>query len=494
MNLKLLRCLPSEWKTHALIWWNKAELETISLDDLYNNLKIYEPKILGLSDTNQNPQNMAFVSPKSTSITNEADTTASGISAAHTQVLNRSAKFNTATASVNTVIRPVNAVGSQSTMNHSIPISKGNPQQKEYKEKGVIDSGCYRHMTGNKCYLIDFEAFDGGFVSFGDGKGKNSEERVDYDESFAPMARMEAIRIFLVFATYMNFKVNQMDVKSAFMNGIENQLACKVKVIRSDNGTEFKNSAMTQFCDDKGIKREYSVARTSQQNEVAERRNRTLIEAARTMDNLGKFEGKADEVYVGDIIFRSTNKELCKALEELMKDKFQMSSMGELTFFFGLQVKQKDDGIFISQDNYVAKILRKPDIMFTVCACARFQVTPKVSHLHKVKRIFSDYAGSSLDRKSTTGGCQFLGSMDSKSVTRLWGPKASRALFEKRQKPKYKKPPTKTKVTTPNLTKGSEQSYLVSSGTIHDPQDLERNIQLASTGFPSTLDGGTRKS
>nr|GEX25682.1 putative ribonuclease H-like domain-containing protein [Tanacetum cinerariifolium] len=65
------------------------------------------------------------------------------------------------------------------------------------------------------------------------------------------------------------------------------------------------------------------------------------------------------QVYVDDIIFGSTNKDLCKAFEKLMKDKFQMSSMGELTFFLGLQVKQKHDGIFISQDKYVAKILRK---------------------------------------------------------------------------------------------------------------------------------------
>nr|GEY06601.1 hypothetical protein [Tanacetum cinerariifolium] len=64
------------------------------------------------------------------------------------------------------------------------------------------------------------------------------------------------------------------------------------------------------------------------------------------------------QVYVDDIIFESTNKELCKAFEKLMKDKFQMSSMGELTFFIGLHVKQKDDGIFISQDKYVAEILR----------------------------------------------------------------------------------------------------------------------------------------
>ncbi|GKB99899.1 hypothetical protein Tco_0986036 [Tanacetum coccineum] len=88
MNLKLLRSLPSEWKTHALIWRNKQEIKTISLDDLYNNLKIYEPEISGSSSTSQNPQNVAFVSSNSTnsnSSTNEADNTAYGVSAAHTQ-------------------------------------------------------------------------------------------------------------------------------------------------------------------------------------------------------------------------------------------------------------------------------------------------------------------------------------------------------------------------------------------------------------------------
>ncbi|GJT66836.1 putative ribonuclease H-like domain-containing protein [Tanacetum coccineum] len=188
------------------------------------------------------------------------------------------------------------------------------------------------------------------------------------------------------------------------------------------------------------------------------------------------------QVYVDDIIFGSTKKSLCDEFEGLMHKRFQMSSMGELTFFLGLQVQQKEDGIFISQDKYVAEILKKfdfatvktastpmepnkalvkdeeadsvdvhlyrsmirslmyltasrPDITFVVCACARFQVTPKMSHLHVVKRIFrylkgqpklglwyprdspfdleafsdSDYARASLDRKSTTGGCQFLG-------------------------------------------------------------------------------------
>ncbi|GJW29151.1 hypothetical protein Tco_0046026 [Tanacetum coccineum] len=85
MNLKLLRSLPSEWKTHALIWRNKQEIKTISLDDLYSNLKIYEPEIPGSSGTSQNPQNVAFVSSNSNSSTNEAYNTAYGVSAVHTQ-------------------------------------------------------------------------------------------------------------------------------------------------------------------------------------------------------------------------------------------------------------------------------------------------------------------------------------------------------------------------------------------------------------------------
>ncbi|GKC17374.1 hypothetical protein Tco_1014156, partial [Tanacetum coccineum] len=82
------RILPYEWKTHALIWRNKKEIETISLDDLYNNLTIYELELAGSSSTNQNLQNVAFVSSNNTNnnnSTNEADKTAYGVSAAHTQ-------------------------------------------------------------------------------------------------------------------------------------------------------------------------------------------------------------------------------------------------------------------------------------------------------------------------------------------------------------------------------------------------------------------------
>nr|GEY03636.1 hypothetical protein [Tanacetum cinerariifolium] len=123
------------------------------------------------------------------------------------------------------------------------------------------------------------------------------------------------------------------------------------------------------------------------------------------------------QVNVDDIIFGSTNKELSKAFEKLMKDKFQMNVKSGSTPIKTKKPLLKDpDGEDVDVCIYRSMIgslmyltLSRPDIMFSVCACTRFQVTPKVSHLHAVKRIFSNYARASLDRKSTTGGCQFLG-------------------------------------------------------------------------------------
>nr|GEY34764.1 putative ribonuclease H-like domain-containing protein [Tanacetum cinerariifolium] len=82
---------------------------------------------------------------------------------------------------------------------------------------------------------------------------------------------------------YLDTKGETSEILKTFITGIENQLDCKVKVIRCDTGTEFKNSVMNQFCEDKRIKKKFNVARTPQQNRVAERRNKTLIEAATTM-------------------------------------------------------------------------------------------------------------------------------------------------------------------------------------------------------------------
>nr|GEV11021.1 reverse transcriptase domain-containing protein [Tanacetum cinerariifolium] len=149
------------------------------------------------------------------------------------------------------------------------------------------------------------EAMQEELLQFKMQKGHTQEEGMDYKEFFAPVAKIEAIRLFLAYASFMGFMVYQMDVKSAFLYG-------------------------------------------------------TIKEEVYVCQPLG-FEDPnyPDKVYVDDIIFGSTNKELCKAFKKLMKDKFQMSSMGKLTFFLELQVKQKEDGIFISQDKYVDEILRK---------------------------------------------------------------------------------------------------------------------------------------
>ncbi|GKA06746.1 putative ribonuclease H-like domain-containing protein, partial [Tanacetum coccineum] len=172
------------------------------------------------------------------------------------------------------------------------PKHKGNPQQ-DLKDKGLIDSGCSRHMTRNRSYLTEYKEIDGGFVTFRGnskegkitGKGKIRIGKLDFEDVY-----------FVKELKFNLFSVSQIcDKKNSvlftdttcivlspdFKLTDENHVLLKVP--KKDNMTEFKNRVMNQFCEMKGIKREFSVARTPQQNGVAERKNRTLIEAARTM-------------------------------------------------------------------------------------------------------------------------------------------------------------------------------------------------------------------
>ncbi|GJS27836.1 putative ribonuclease H-like domain-containing protein [Tanacetum coccineum] len=306
-------------------------------------------------------------------------------------------------------------------------------------------------------------------------QGFRQEEGIDYDEVFAPVARIEAIRLFLAFASYMGFTVYQMDVKSAFLYGtIEEEVYVhqppgfvdpahpnKVyKVIKALYGLHQAPRAwyetLSSFLMENGFRRGTI--------------DKTLFIKKKKSDIM------LVQVYVDDIIFGSTKKSMCTEFEDCMHKRFQMSSMGELTFFLGLQVKQQPDGIFISQDKYVADILKKFDFLSIRTATTpiesnkplvkdedgvdvdvhiyRLQVTPKASHLNAVKRIFrylkhqpklglwyprdspfkleaysnSDYGGANLDRKSTTGGCQFLGRKLISCKERIWQTATVRTL------------------------------------------------------------------
>ncbi|GJT31038.1 ribonuclease H-like domain-containing protein [Tanacetum coccineum] len=266
------------------------------------------------------------------------------------------------------------------------PETMGNPQH-DLKDKGVIDSGCSRNMTGNRSYLIDYKEINGGFVAFGGnskggkitGKGKIRTGKLDFEDvyfvkelkfnlfSVSQMCDKKNIVLFTdtkcvvlspdfkltdeshvllkvprkdnmysvdlknfvpqvgltcLFAKatpdesnlwhmrlrHVNFRTMNKLVRGNLVRGlpsklfeinqtcvvcqkgkqhrascIENLIDLRVKVIRCDNGTEFKNRVINQLCKMKCIKREFSVARTLQQIRVAERKNKTLIEATRTM-------------------------------------------------------------------------------------------------------------------------------------------------------------------------------------------------------------------
>ncbi|GJZ53841.1 ribonuclease H-like domain-containing protein [Tanacetum coccineum] len=652
LNMKLLRSLPSEWKTHTLIWRNKSDLDTLSMDDLYNNLKIYETKVKGSSSTSQNTQNVAFVSSNITGSTNEAVKTAYGVSAANSKpnastlpnvdslsdamiysffasqgdrleladgnADNESKKISqedrkesrapryqdnknrettrrtvpveettsndlvsqcdgfgydwsdqAAEGPTNFALMAYTSSGSSSSSNSDTEVStcskaclklyetlkehydnmtkdfnksqlhvgaykaglefvkarldvykknetifeedikilkldimlrdnaltelrkkfekaekerddlkltlekfenssknlsklleiqvsdkfktgvgfgsqvldsqvfdrqvnvsepliedwisdsedenetKSKSKQRkpsfakeELKDKGVINSGCFRHMTGNRSILVNFEEINGGFVAFGGStkggkitrKGKIRNGKLDIEVVY-----------FVKELKFNLFSVSQMCDKKN--NVLFTHTECVVL------SPDFK------LTDERGLTCLFTKDTPDESNLWHWRlgHGRSMGAKQGAGFGIGGRKGYCDPEFP-DRVYKVEKalyglhqalrawKEMCTEFEKMMHKKFQMSYIGELTFFLRLRVTQKDDGIFISQDKYVDAILKKygfstvktrnqigslmyltpsrPDIMFVVCACARFQVTPKVSHLQAVKRLF----------------------------------------------------------------------------------------------------------
>ncbi|GJT51055.1 retrovirus-related pol polyprotein from transposon TNT 1-94 [Tanacetum coccineum] len=243
-------------------------------------------------------------------------------------------------------------------------------------------------------------------------KGYRQEAGIDFEESFAPVARLEAIRLFIAHAASMNMVIFQKDVKTAFLNGEQNK------------------SSMY------GSTRRICRSRASIAFRIYKRRGRSY-----TLHEKNRQHLLLVQIYVDDIIFASTNPKACKLFAFEMNSTFKMSMMGQMSFFLGLQVSQNPRGIFINQSKYAQEILKKfgfdsctpidtpmaerpnldedkggklidptrfrgmvgslmylsasrPDIVFAVCMCARYQAKPTEMHLTAIKRIFRYLKGT----------------------------------------------------------------------------------------------------
>ncbi|GJS09486.1 putative ribonuclease H-like domain-containing protein [Tanacetum coccineum] len=264
-------------------------------------------------------------------------------------------------------------------------------------------------------------------------KGYRQEEGIDFEESFAPVARLEAVRIFIAYTAHKNITIFQMDIKTAFVNG---HLKEEVYVSQPEG-----------FIDPEFPDHVYRLKKALYGLKQAPRawydkKSSFLIEHGFTKGiidpNLFTRRHERDillvQVYVDDIIFGSTNPDFSKRFPNLMKNNFEMSMIGELKFFLGLQVHQSPCGIFISQSQNAIELLKKhsldecvsistpmaterldadlqgtptdqityrrmmgglmyltasrSDTAFATFVCACYQARPTVKHLKEVKQIF----------------------------------------------------------------------------------------------------------
>ncbi|GJW78395.1 retrovirus-related pol polyprotein from transposon TNT 1-94 [Tanacetum coccineum] len=271
-------------------------------------------------------------------------------------------------------------------------------------------------------------------------RGYRQEEGIDFEESFAPVARLEAIRIFLAFAAHMNMVVYQMDVKTAFLNG---NLREEVYVSQPDG-----------FVDKDNPNHVYKLKKALYGLKQAPRAWYDMLSSFLISQDFSK--GSVDptlfirrdgkelllvQIYVDDIIFVASTPELCDLFSKIMCSKFKMSMMGKISFFLGLQISQSPRGIFINQSKYALESLKKygfdscdpvdtpmvekskldedkegkavdpshyrgmigtllyliasrPDLQFAICMCAQYHARPTEKYLNAVKRIFRYLKGT----------------------------------------------------------------------------------------------------
>nr|GEV31112.1 hypothetical protein [Tanacetum cinerariifolium] len=316
---------------------------------------------------------------------------------------------------------------------------EGNPQM-DLHDKGVSDSGCSRHVTGNMSYLTDYEEIDGGYVAFGENpKGEKIIGKCTIKTGSRPdwLFNIDALKRTtnyepIVAGTWSNgFAEKEDNVNNT--NNV-NTVSLTVNTAGTNDDYEFPFDLNMSALEDVSI---FNFLNDDEDDDiVADINNIDITIQVSPIPTTRIHKDHPLDQVIGDLHSSTQTRNMTKNLEE----HGFMSSMRELTFFLGLQVKQKKDMIFISQYKYVQECKHtyrnskplikdedgeevdvhmyrlmigslmyltssRPGMMFAVSACARYKVNPKVSHLHAVKRIFR----ASLDRKYTTGGCQFFG-------------------------------------------------------------------------------------
>jgi hypothetical protein len=297
----------------------------------------------------------------------------------------------------------------------------GRPKQNVVGTKWVFCNKQeeFRVVTRNKARLV--------------AKGYLQVKGLDFEEIFAPVVRLESIHILLAYATHHDFKLDQMDVKSAFLNGsIKEEVYVEKPPGFEDQ--EYPNHVYKLHKPLYGLKQAprawYECLRDFLTQNGFKNGNADSTLFTRKIDN----ELFMCQIYVDDIIFGSTNQSFCDEFSKIMTDRFEMSMMGELQFFLQFQIKQLEDGTFLRQTKYTQYIVKKfgmdkakpiktpmgtnghldldmggksvnqracssiigsllylcasrPDIMLSVCMCAIFQAASKECHMRVVKRI-----------------------------------------------------------------------------------------------------------
>ncbi|GJV81411.1 retrovirus-related pol polyprotein from transposon TNT 1-94 [Tanacetum coccineum] len=271
-------------------------------------------------------------------------------------------------------------------------------------------------------------------------KGYRQEEGLDFEESFAPVARLEAIRIFLANAASKNMTVYQMDVKTAFLNGELKEVVYVSQpegFIDPDRPHHVYHLKKALYGLKQAPRAWYD---TLSKFLLAQGFSKGVVDPTLFIRKTGKHTLHV-QIYVDDIIFASTDPKDCDRFSTEMSSKFQMSMMGQISFFLGLQISQNPRGIFINQSKYSNEILKKfdlhksdpvdtpmvkrtklnedlseipvdqtqyrsmigslmyltasrSDLVFAVCMCARYQSKPTKKHLETVKRVFQYLQGT----------------------------------------------------------------------------------------------------